>query len=76
MTGVQTCALPISGDTHTLIALPGESQTLFTINGAMIELDADGKAIGHADVFTRIEQAVRHYENIGLGKDHVRRFIR
>ena len=65
-----------AGDTHTLIALPGESLTLFTINGAMIELDAEGKAIGHADVFTRIEQAARHYESIGLGKDHVRRFIR
>jgi quercetin dioxygenase-like cupin family protein len=65
-----------AGDVHTLLALPGESQTLFWISGALIELDEQGKAIGHADVFTRIEQAANHFERCGLGRDHVRKFIR
>ena len=65
-----------AGDTHTLIALLGESRTLFWISGALIELDAAGNTIGHADVFTRIEQAASHFASVGLGRDHVRRFIR
>lgn len=64
------------GDVHTLMADPGESLTLFWITAAMIELDEHGRAIGHADVFTRIEQASRHYAEVGLGADYVRRFIR
>lgn len=65
-----------AGDTHTLTALPGESQTLFTINGALIEVDAAGNTTGYADVFTRIEQASQHFEAVGLGRDYVRQFIR
>ena len=65
-----------AGDVHTLMAHPGESLTLFWINGAMIELDELGRTIGHADVFTRIEQASRHFEAVGLGADYVQRFIR
>lgn len=64
------------GDVHTLIANPGESLTLFWITGALIELGDDGRAIGHADVFTRIEQAAAHFAAVGLGRDHVRRYIR
>jgi quercetin dioxygenase-like cupin family protein len=64
------------GDIHTLMALPGESMTLFWITGAMIELDEDGRTIGYADVFARIEQASRYYAGNGLGADHVRKFIR
>lgn len=64
------------GDIHTLIALPGESQTLFWITGALIELDAEGRTLGYADVFTRIEQAARHYESVGLGREYVQRYIR
>lgn len=63
------------GDIHTLTG-DGFSETLFWITGTLIELDEDGKAAGYADVFTRIEQAAAHFEQVGLGKDYVRRFIR
>lgn len=65
-----------AGDTHTLIALPGESQTLFNIQGALIEIDDNDDVIGFADVFTRIEQAASHFKAVGLGRDYVTRFIR
>lgn len=65
-----------AGDVHTLLALSGESQTLFWITGALIELDAAGQTIGYADVFTRIEQAASHFERCGLGRDHVKKYIR
>lgn len=64
------------GDVHTLIADPGESLTLFWITGTLIELDDAGNAMGYADVFTRIEQASRHFAGVGLGADYVRRYIR
>lgn len=65
-----------AGDVHTLIGLPGGSDTLFNIAGALIELDEEGRTLGHADVFTRIEQAADHFARVGLGRDHVRQFIR
>ena len=64
------------GDTHTLWAEPGESLTLFWINSCLIELDEQGQPIGAADVFTRIDQAERHYEAVGLGADYVKRYVR
>lgn len=64
------------GDVHTLIAEGDESLTLFWISGTLIELDENGRTLGHADVFTRIEQASRHFETVGLGADYVRKFIR
>lgn len=64
------------GDIHTLIAQGEESQTLFWITGTLVELDDSGKTIGYADVFTRIEQAAKHFEQVGLGRDHVRQYIR
>jgi 2,4'-dihydroxyacetophenone dioxygenase len=64
------------GDVHTLMADPGESLTLFWITGTLIELDETGGTIGYADVFTRIEQASRHFESVGLGADYVRKYIR
>lgn len=65
-----------AGDTHTLTGLPGGSETLFNIAGALIELNDHGTPIGYADVFSRIEQAAAHFESVGLGRDYVRRFIR
>lgn len=65
-----------AGDVHTLIGLPGGSETLFNIAGALVELDDQGNTVGYADVFSRIEQAAAHFENVGLGRDYVRRFIR
>lgn len=64
------------GDVHTLIADAGESLTLFWITGTLIELDQQGRTVGYADVFTRIEQASRHFDRVGLGADYVRRYIR
>ena len=64
------------GDIHTLIGLPGGSETLFTISATLIELDDQGKPVGYADVFTRIEQAAAHFERVGLGRDYVKQFIR
>ena len=63
-------------DIHTLIGLPGGSETLFTISATLIELDDEGKPVGYADVFTRIEQAAAHFERVGLGRDYVKQFIR
>jgi len=64
------------GDIHTLTGMDDESLTLFWITGTLVELDANGKTLGYADVFTRIEQAARHFKAVGLGEDYVRRFIR
>jgi hypothetical protein len=50
--------------------------TLFQVNGAMIYVDPDGKAVGYDDVFTRIERCRAHYAEIGLGADYVDQFIR
>ena len=65
-----------AGDIHTLIGLPGGSETLFNIAGALIEIDDRGNTVGFADVFSRIEQAAAHFESVGLGREYVRRFIR
>lgn len=64
------------GDVHTLIGLPGGSETLFNISATLVELDEAGKPCGYADVFTRIEQAADHFAKVGLGRDYVRQFIR
>ena len=64
------------GDVHTLIGEGAESMTLFWITGTLIELDDQGRILGYADVFTRIEQARRHFESVGLGVDYIRKFIR
>ncbi len=64
--------------THTLVVDEGvdEMITYFQVNGAMIYVDPDGKAVGYDDVFTKIELCRNHYENIGLGADFVNQFIR
>lgn len=64
------------GDIHTLIGMPGGSETLFWIGGTLIELDENGNTLGYADVFSRIEQAAAHFEKVGLGRDYVKQFIR
>ena len=64
------------GDTHTLWADKGESLTLFHINACLVEVDEAGTPLGHADVFTRIEQAARHYAAVGLGAEHVKQYVR
>lgn len=65
-----------AGDCHTLIGLPGGSETLFWITGSLVELGDDDRPVGYSDVFTRIEQAASHFASVGLGRDHVRKYIR
>jgi len=66
------------GETHTLVVPDDvkEMATLFHVTGAYIYVDPFGVALGYEDVFTKLENAVRHYEAIGLGKDHVMRMVR
>ncbi|NDB10250.1 MAG: cupin, partial [Burkholderiaceae bacterium] len=39
-------------------------------------VDPQGNATGYDDVFTRIEKYRAHFENVGLGADYVKRFMR
>lgn len=49
--------------------------TLLHVSGRYTYVDPYGEARGYEDVFTKIEHASRHYEAVGLGKEHVRRII-
>jgi hypothetical protein len=42
----------------------------------MIYCDPDGHVTGYEDVFTKIDMCRRHYDAVGLGADHVLRFVR
>ncbi|MFD2349543.1 2,4'-dihydroxyacetophenone dioxygenase family protein [Nonomuraea ferruginea] len=66
------------GDIHTLEVPEGveEMRTLFHVTGAYIYVDPDGNPTGVEDVFSKIENARRHYAEVGLGADYVDRFIR
>ncbi|MEM7374747.1 MAG: 2,4'-dihydroxyacetophenone dioxygenase family protein [Bacteroidota bacterium] len=65
------------GETHTLVVNSDEEMiTMFNVNGAMVYVDENGKAIGYEDVFTKIEMCIAHYEEVGLGKDFVAQFVR
>ena len=65
------------GDVHTLVVDEGESmKTLFHNSGALLYCDVDGDTIGSTDVFDRVQAARNHFEDVGLGSDFVKRFIR
>jgi quercetin dioxygenase-like cupin family protein len=66
------------GETHTLVVPDGveEMITLFHVSGSYVYVDPDGFPTGYEDVFTKLEAARRHYESVGLGVEHVDRFIR
>ena len=66
------------GETHTLVIPDGveEMVTLFHVTGGYTYVDPYGKALGYEDVFTKLDNARRHYEAIGLGADYVNRFVR
>jgi hypothetical protein len=66
------------GDIHTLEVPDGvdEMITMFHVTGAYIYVDPDGNPTGVEDVFSKLENARRHYEEVGLGADYVNRFIR
>lgn len=66
------------GDVHTLCVPEGCDEMMFMANvkGALVYVDEMGNPTGYDDVFTRIAAARAHYENIGLGGDYVKNFIR
>src|SRR5215207_35123 len=66
------------GETHTLVIPDGveEMVMLFHVTGGYTYVDPYGKALGYEDVFTKLDNARRHYEAIGLGPDYVNRFVR
>jgi len=66
------------GETHTLVIPEGvrEMITLFHVSGGYTYVDPDGVTLGYEDVFTKLANARRHYEAIGLGGGYVERFIR
>lgn len=53
-----------------------EMITLFQVNGAMSYVDPYGKTTGYDDVFTKIDMCRDHFEEVGLGGDYVKQFIR
>lgn len=67
-----------AGETHTLVVPDDvtEMATLFHVTGGYTYVDPHGAALGYEDVFTKLENASRHYETVGLGADYVKRFVR
>ena len=66
------------GEIHTLVVDEDcdEMITLFHNTGALIYCDENGKTTGTTDVFDRIDACRSHFENVGLGADYVKNFIR
>jgi len=66
------------GETHTLVVPDDvtEMATLFHVTGGYTYVDPYGVALGYEDVFTKLANATRHYEAVGLGADYVKRFVR
>lgn len=66
------------GETHTLVVPEGvaEMATLFHVTGGYTYVDPHGQALGYEDVFTKLDNARRHYEQVGLGAAYADRFIR
>jgi len=66
------------GETHTLVVPDdcAEMITLFIVHGALVYVDPDGRATGYDDVFTRLEVAAAHYEQVGVGPDYARSLTR
>ncbi|MBX2878657.1 MAG: 2,4'-dihydroxyacetophenone dioxygenase family protein [Granulosicoccus sp.] len=66
------------GETHTLTVSDDceEMITLFTVFGALMYVDQQGNSTGYDDVFTRIERYRKHFEEVGLGADYVKTFMR
>ncbi|KAJ5404482.1 hypothetical protein N7509_004353 [Penicillium cosmopolitanum] len=66
------------GDIHTLEVPEGvtEMVTLFHVTGAYIYVDRDGVALGIEDVFSKLQAARKHYEEVGLGAAFADQFVR
>ncbi len=66
------------GDIHTLHVPDDvkEMVTLFHVTGAYIYVDPDGNPLGVEDVFSKLQLARKHYEEVGLGADYANQFVR
>ncbi|KAF7551881.1 hypothetical protein G7Z17_g4722 [Cylindrodendrum hubeiense] len=66
------------GDIHTLEVPEDvkEMVTLFHVTGAYIYVDPDGNPVGIEDVFSKLQKARKHYEEVGLGASFADQFIR
>jgi 2,4'-dihydroxyacetophenone dioxygenase len=74
--GDYVCEPP--GEVHTLVVPEDveEMITLFHVTGGYTYVDPFGTPLGYEDVFTKVEHSRRHFEAIGLGADHINRFLR
>ena len=50
--------------------------TQFHVTGGLVYCDPDGNVTGYDDVFSKLEKARAHYEEVGLGADFVDQFVR
>ena len=66
------------GEVHTLVVDEGveEMITLFHVSGCLVYVDAQKRPESVEDVHTKIDKARRHFSEVGLGEDWVRRYIR
>jgi len=66
------------GETHTLVVPDDvtEMATLFHVTGGYTYVDPYGTALGYEDVFTKLVNARKHYQDIGLGADYANKFVR
>ena len=57
------------GETHTPIVPDDvkEMATLLHVTGGYTHVDPHGDALEYEDVFTKLEDATRHYQAAGLG---------
>ncbi|KAM0716322.1 hypothetical protein Q7P37_007767 [Cladosporium fusiforme] len=66
------------GDIHTLEVPENVTEmiTMFHVTGAYIYVDVHGNPVGVEDVFSKLQRAKEHYEQVGLGAEFVDQFIR
>mmetsp|Transcript_17399 Transcript_17399/g.37598 ORF Transcript_17399/g.37598 Transcript_17399/m.37598 type:complete len:296 (-) Transcript_17399:181-1068(-) len=67
------------GETHTLVVHGiDEMIALFHVTGALLYCDPAQPEVvtGFDDVFTKLEKAKQHYEEVGLGAEFVQQFVR
>ena len=53
-----------------------EMHCFFAISGSVNYVDEEGRDVRAEDVFHRLDRAQQHYEEVGLGADYVKNFVR
>ena len=66
------------GEVHTLVVDDDcpEMHCFFAISGSVNYVDEEGRDVRAEDVFHRLDRAQQHYEEVGLGADYVKNFVR